>query len=247
MAQGALKQAVFYFGGYDFSSDTKLINPVVTPDVLDKTNITHPARARRHGLDDISFNPEGFLNLGTAGLEDVIMSNFNIGDIPITLGFTGGAMGEPAHFFLSKNISFNFGGQVGDMLPYKLNAGGQGSKFCRGMFLHNAQRLVSGTSTPYQVGVVPAGKSLYAALHVIEITGAAPTLDVILQSDIAVGFEDPTLRITFDQKIAVGHHWATPVEGPILDGAEADDWWRISYTLAGTITSATFIVVMAIE
>lgn len=247
MAQGALTGAKFYFGAYDFSSDTRMVNPTVTPEILDKTNLGHAARARRHGLDDISFNPEGYLNLGTGNLEDVIMSDFNIGDIPITLGLTGGAEGEVAHFFLSKNISFNFGDRIGDMLRYRLNAGGQGSKFCRGKFLHNAQRLISGNGTAFNVGAVPAGKSLFAALHVIEITGAAPTLDVVIQSDLLEAFADPTARITFTQKTAIGHQWATPVEGPILDVAEVDEWWRVSYTLGGTIVSATFIVVMAIE
>jgi len=247
MAQGVFKEAVFYFGGYDFSSDTKVVAPSVTPEILDKTNITHPARARQRGLDEISFNPEGYLNLGDGNIEDVILTNFNIGDIPITLGLEGGTEGKVAHFFLSKNISFDFGGRIGDMLPYKLSTGGQGHKFCRGMFLHNEQRLSSGDGTAFQVGAVATGQKLYACLHVLEIVGAAPTLNVLLQSDIAVGFADPTTRITFTQKIAVGHQWATPVEGPILDGAEADDYWRVSWTLAGTITSATFAVVMAIE
>jgi len=163
MAQGVFKEAVFYFGAYDLSEDTKVVAPSLTPEILDRTNITHAARARQHGLDEIQFNPEGYLNLGDGELEDVILTDFNIGDIPITLGLTGGAEGEVAHFFLSKNISFEFGGRIGDMLPYKLNTGGQGHKFCRGKFLHNAQRLSSGNGTAFQVGAVASGQGCNAA------------------------------------------------------------------------------------
>ena len=75
-----------------------------------------------------------------------------------------------------------------------------------------------------------AGKSMYAALHVISVSGTSPTLDVIVQSDDNSGFTTPTNRITFSQTGAVGAEWGS------VAGAVTDDYWRVSYTIGGSDT-----------
>jgi len=80
------------------------------------------------------------------------------------------------------------------------------------------------------------------AMHVTAFVGAAPTLDVIVESDDNSGFTTAVTRGTFAQATAATSEWLTPVAGAITD-----DWWRIGYTLGGTITSATFAVFIGIQ
>ena len=55
----------------------------------------------------------------------------------------------------------------------------------RGQLIHpgSASRTSSSTGTGQQLGAVVAGKSMYAALHVLTATGTTPSLTVKVQSD----------------------------------------------------------------
>ena len=134
-------------------------------------------------------------------------------------------------------------GRYGEVLPF--NADFEVSTapvLLRPTLLHPATaRTVTGNGVARQVGAVSATQKLYAFLQVLAVSGAAPTLDVKVQSDDAVGFATPTDRITFAQQAARGAVWAAPV-----DGAIADDYWRVNYTIGGAGPSFTFIVGIAI-
>lgn len=123
--------------------------------------------------------------------------------------------------------SKEFWGSVGDMDPNSVSLMGDGP-LVQGTVLHpgDTNRTATSTSTGVQQGSVSATQKAYAALHVTHFT--AGTLDVIVQSDDNSGFTTPTTRFTFTQAAGVTSQWASP-----LAGAVADDWWRVSWTIAG--------------
>jgi hypothetical protein len=111
----------------------------------------------------------------------------------------------------------------------------------RGLLVHpsNVSRTSSSTGTGRQLGAVAAGKSMYAALHVISASGTNPTLDVILQSDDNASFTSATSRITFTQATGRTSQLSS------VAGAITDDYWRVSYTIGGTNTPTFAFAVTA--
>lgn len=239
---GVLRDCKFFWGGYDLTGDTNKIDLVANAAMLDNTVFGDSALSRAKGLEDIKLAAQGFLNLGAGKLEEALLTDFTLQDVPVTIGLLTGAEGEAGHFFLGNHSNFKSGGAVGDMLPYSVDVIGRGTKLCRGNILQNGIETVTGTSTPFNLGLVASGKKLYGVLHVVAVSGTLPTLDVIIQSDALETFLSPATRITFIQKTVIGYQWATPVDGPIAD----DIWWRISFTIGGTTPSFTLICAIAI-
>ncbi|MGH2710617.1 MAG: hypothetical protein ACRDH9_05370, partial [Actinomycetota bacterium] len=83
------------------------------------------------------------------------------------------------------------------------------------------------------------GKTVYAALHVLDAS-AGDTLDVIVQTDDGAGFASPTTLITFDQAAAVGAQFKTAA-------GNADDWYRVNFTIGGAGPSFKFVAVVGVR
>lgn len=136
---------------------------------------------------------------------------------------------------------YMLGGAVGDVAPWTLNASGSWP-LVRGTVAHDpgTARTATGSGTAIQIGAVPTGKSLYAALHVLSVAGTTPSLTVTVQSDNAVGFPSPVTSLTFNAATAKG--------GQILRtaGPLTDDWARVSWTISGTAPSFLFLVTLGI-
>ncbi|MFF2331824.1 MULTISPECIES: hypothetical protein [unclassified Streptomyces] len=114
----------------------------------------------------------------------------------------------------------------------------------RGQIAHppGTARTASGSGTALQLGAVPAGKRLYAALHVLSVAGTTPSLTVAIESDDAVGMATPTSRLTFSA--------ATAASGQILrtDGtAITDTHYRATWTISGTGPSFLFALSLGIR
>lgn len=134
-------------------------------------------------------------------------------------------------------------GGLGDVAAW--NADARGSwPLVRGTAMHasGVPRTATGSGTAFQLGAIPAGRHMYANLHVLSIAGtAAPTITVAVQSDNAVGFPSATTQATFTPRTTVG---GEPIR---IAGAITDDWWRVSWTITGTNPSFLFLVSMGIE
>jgi hypothetical protein len=145
--------------------------------------------------------------------------------------------------WLSGYLETNYvlGGSVGDVAPWTFNATGNWP-LVRGVVAHDpgTARTTTGTGTSIQIGAVPTGKSLYAALHVLSVAGTTPSLTVAIQSDNATGFPSPVTSLTFNA--------ATSKGGQILRAAGpiTDDWVRVSWTISGTTPSFLFLVSVGI-
>lgn len=106
----------------------------------------------------------------------------------------------------------------------------------------------STSTTPQQLGTVPAGYVLAILVCVVDppgLTGTTPTVDADIESDNDVGFASPTTRASITQVLPAG----TPsAELLVLDGDTSpitDDWWRVTFDIGGTSPGATVLVAAA--
>ncbi|MET9952388.1 hypothetical protein ABZ135_12675 [Streptomyces sp. NPDC006339] len=132
---------------------------------------------------------------------------------------------------------------VGEVAPWSGTAKSSWP-LVRGQIAHppGTARTASGSGTAVQLGAVPAGARLYAALHVLSAAGTTPSLTVSVQSDDAAGMASPTSRLTFAAATAAG--------GQILrtDGtAITDTYYRATWTVSGTSPSFLFALSLGIR
>lgn len=91
--------------------------------------------------------------------------------------------------------------------------------------------------TPVSYDIWEAGKYLYAAMHVVAVSGTDPTLDMIIRSAEAVEMGGPTTRFEFAQKSAIGSQWQTAISADIID-----TYFQASFTIGGTGADLSFTV-----
>lgn len=163
--------------------------------------------------------------------------------IPFTVFPDVATEGSPAYFTQALRRTYSLFDAVGEVSPWQAEVSGTWP-VVRGASLENpgTPRTATGTGTAVQLGVIPAGKRLYAALHVLSVAGtAAPTITVKVQADNASGFPSPLDQITFTAATAIGSQIARTAVGAL-----ADDWYRVSYTITGTTPSFLFVVTAGI-
>jgi hypothetical protein len=137
---------------------------------------------------------------------------------------------------------YTIGGSVGDVAPWSGNASGAWP-LVRGLVAHDpgTARTTTGTGTAIQIAAaspgVPSGQQLYAALHVLSVSGTStPTITVAIQTDDNAGFTSPATALTFTAATAKGGQ-ILRVAGPITD-----NYIRASWTISGTTPSFLFLV-----
>ena len=243
MAKITLKNCQIYLGGYDLTSDSNMASLDAGKDEVENTTFGSTTRTyQADALRTVGAAAEGYANYGgsEAGIFSMLASQIPASFIP-----QGGTEGNVAYFFNSNTGSFSpLGGSVGDMAPYTLDLTAA-NRLVRGNLLAKVANATStGATTGQQLGAVTATQKVYAALHVFNLAGTAPTLDVVIQSDDNSGFTSAAGQITFAQITgdgSVGYEYATTA------GAITDDYWRVSYTLGGVVTDCDFAVVIGIQ
>ena len=156
---------------------------------------------------------------------------------------SGAAVGAVAWVTRTMQAKYALGGQVGDVAPWSATWKGSGA-LARGMVLHppGTARTVTGTGTSVLLGAIPAGKSLYANLHVLSVAGTAvPTLTVRLERDDNTNFTSAATAGTFTAATAIGEQSLS------VAGAQTDTYWRAAWTISGTTPSFLFVVSAGIQ
>lgn len=151
-------------------------------------------------------------------------------------------VGAVAYFLNGMESKYAFLGQVGEIAPYKASVVSASWPVVRGQFAHppGTPRTTTGVGSSIQLGAVPAGKSLYAALHVLSVAGGGtPTITARVESDNATGFPSPLTVATFAAATVPGGQ-ILRAAGPIVD-----DWFRLAWTITGT-GPPSFLLVGAI-
>lgn len=231
-------------GGADLTGQSNKVE--VNSEVEDK-DVTNFASARWKevigGLVSTEIAAEGQWEAGSPGMVDDAAWAALGGLGPWTACPQGAAVGGLAWLTRAMTGKYQLGGQVGDVAPWQATAKGSWP-LVRGVVAHppGTARIATGSGTAQQLGAVPAGKHLYAALHVLSVAGtASPSITVGIESDDATGFASPIPRITFSPAAAPG--------GQILRvaGAVTDTWWRPTWTVSGTSPSFLFVVAFGIK
>lgn len=178
-------------------------------------------------FDATKVDNDSWTNIGGAGPWSLCPVSANVSDI--------------AYFLKAVETSYVLGGGVGDVAPFKASAKSTWP-LVRGVVGNppGTARTATGTGTAIQiVGGVPAGKSLYAALHVVSVAGTTPSATFRVESD-TVGFPSPTTVLTFSAATAVGGQ-IIRVAGPITD-----DYFRVGWTISGTTPSFLALVAFGV-
>lgn len=199
------------------------------------------------GLGSSTLKAEGLWEAGDPSKVDDALWAANGSVIPWSVLPRGGGAAAPTYgdlAWLTKalNTKYNVGGGVGDAAPWSADASGSG-RLPRGAVLHppGTARTATGTGTGVQLGAVPTGKSLYAALHVLSVAGTAtPTITVAVESDTTNAFAAPTTVGTFTAATAIGG------QSLLVAGPATNTWYRAKWTIAGTTPSFLLLVTAGI-
>lgn len=193
------------------------------------------------GLKSGKVDMEFMQDVATGSVDDTLWPLLGVADVVKSI-CTNSADGSPAYLLKSIPLTYTpVQGAVGELAMGNISGSSSTGPVVRGSLIHpsNVSRTATSTGTGRQLGAVVAGKSIYAALHVISASGTSPTLAVILQSDDNAGFTTPTTRITFSTATGKTSQMSS------LAGAITDDYWRISYTIGGSATPTFAFAVTA--
>lgn len=163
---------------------------------------------------------------------------------PYTVCPTDSVVGALAYLVQGMRTDYKVGDAVGEIAPWSATVKSSWP-LVRGQIAHppGTARTANGTGTVLNLGTIPAGKRLYAALHVLSVAGtAAPAITVTIESDDAVGFASPVTRATF---AAAG---APSGQALRTDGlAITDTHYRVAWSVTGTTPSFMFAVSLGIR
>lgn len=243
MAAFPLIDTAIYCGAADLTGYSNKVD--LTAERAEKDSTTFASggwQESKAGLSKVTASVEGFWDAGTDILpDDRMYGDLGVAGVPWTCAPLGPADGGLAYFTSVLRPAYSFGAQVGDMLAYKSRAVGD-KPLVRGTLIHPATsaKTTTGTGTAQLIGAASASQRIYAALHVLAVSGtAAPTLTVTVQSD-TTGFPSPATSISFAAATAIGGQFLS-VAGPLTD-----TFFRASWTISGTNPSFVFVVVVGI-
>ncbi|MFJ6645770.1 hypothetical protein ACIQPS_08925 [Streptomyces sp. NPDC091290] len=153
------------------------------------------------------------------------------------------AVGGLAYFTSAMRSNYALGADVGEIAPWTGTAKSSWP-LVRGQFAHppGTARTATGTGTALQIGAVPTGKRLYAALHVLSAAGTTPSLTARVESAPDNTFAAPTTRLTFAAATAAGGQ-ALRTDGTAI----TDTWWRIAWNITGTTPSFMFAASLGVQ
>jgi hypothetical protein len=240
----AILNARVYLAEVDLSGVTNAAAINLKTDVVECTAFSDAYKDRLAGLTDVITEVSGFFSASEDALGNPDKKLFNqlaLSNAVLTIATASGVTGADAYFFRPTLTEYQpLAGKVSEMASFKLHGEGAAPLVKGQILIPKTDISSNGNGTPYQLGAVLATQKIYCGLHIFAVSGTLPTLDLILQSDALVGFGSPANVITFAQKTAIGQDWQS------LAGPLTDDWWRINYTLGGTLPHFTFAVVAGV-
>lgn len=228
MAGLALTDATTYIHGFDYTTQANSVTVNAEGEDIDVTTFGgNGFRQRVMGLREVSSEHTGFW---TGPVDAAMWEGFGKTNRVVTVTPTG-AEGGPAYFYQAGQFNYEFGGSVGEAIPFTISM--QSSHtigVVRGK-LAKAKGAVSATGalgSAVELGAPIAGQYVYASLHVFS---AGTTVTVQVQSDTDDTFTTPTTRATFPAITTEGGFWLARVAGPFVGEAA----WRLNVSaITGT-------------
>jgi hypothetical protein len=226
-----------WIGPYDLTGDTSALELNLSHEPQECTPFGSVAMKRVAGLRDTETQVEGYWDVADDGVDETLFGQ--LAGLQVVTHTVSGTELDTAYTYQAKSYSYQFGGQVGEVAPYTLQAqGARGNGTLsvgaiRGRLL-KAKGDVSATGalgSGYQLGAVGATQFLYGSFHIFS---AGTTITVVLESDDNSDFTSATTRATLGPLTTTGGTWATRVAGAITD-----DYYRFRVTaITGTFNVA---------
>lgn len=245
MSRQVLTDVRLFAGGADLSGASNKVELDAQFEEKDATNYRSGGwKEVMAGLASSSLSGSGFWEAGDPSLVDDAAWAMLGGRTAWTVGPGDATVGALAYTTYGLHSSYKLGDQVGEIAPWEAKVSGSWP-VARGAFAHppGTARTATGTGTGVQLGAVPAGDRLYAALHVLSVAGTStPTITARIESDDSNSFASPTTQLTFTAATARG--------GEILrtsGSAITDTWYRIAWTISGTSPSFLFAAAFGIQ
>lgn len=243
MATHVIRDAELWMDGYRFTGYSNRGSVAGSAELKDHTRFTDVARRRAGGVRNVGLRVGGFWAAdevaATNEPDKPLFDRIAVADVPFTIAPQDGIEGSRVAMFRAATGRYELGEAHGEVIKFGVEAeGSDGAGLLMGTLLANKSVAAGGPTngTAFNVGAVPAGKKLYAALHVLAVT---TSVDVKIQRDTA-GFGSPIDHLTFAQKVAIGSEWQ------VVPTTTTDDWWRVVFTTVGGAPNARFVVALAI-
>ena len=232
-----LNNALLVLGGNNLSGIMNAVALSYKAAALANTRFGDSTDHKLGGLKEVSVSAKGYWD---TAYDAALFADVGNGDV-ITAAAQGGTEGNIAYFLKILAAEYRTGAKVGDNLPFSLTADAQGD-LIRGLLAANKTGITSsGTGTGFNLGAVASGQSLWAALHVLSVTGTTPSLMMAIQGDVSNSFPSPTSVLTFGAMTAPGALFAS-VPGPLTE-----TWYRGDWTITGTTPDFAFLLAMGIQ
>lgn len=240
MAPLVLTNAVVLAGRANLSGVSNMVELEVEVDDLDTTTFGSSGfKTRTGGLRDTMIKVGGFGEAGGEGLpDDRLFADIGVGLVPMTVSPTGAAVGDTSYFTRAFRPTYSTSGQIGELYGFESEARGD-TALVRGVIADNQARTATGVTAVRTLVAPTATTRVYAAIHVLAVSGTTPSLTVTLQGDDAIGFPSPATVAVSAPITAPGSVFLI---GPL--GVTADAFYRLSYVVSGTTPS--FLVVASI-
>ena len=235
------KNCKIYWHEFDLSAVHNELALSHSTEALDDTAFGDSWRTRVAGLKDWEVTASGWWEAGAGEPDTELFADAGVADRILTLSPTG-SDGHPAYFSKAVLGIYNPMGQsVGELHRFTFSAYAEQDMYRGTIIFPMDTKSSSDVGTARQVGAVAAGQTVYGVLHCVSAS-AGDTLDVIVRSDDAEGMASPTTRLTFTQVSGA----TETAEIQSAAGAITDDWWQVSWTIAGADPSFEFFVAIAI-
>ncbi len=241
MASVVLTDAKIYYEELDLSGAENTISLEYEAEALDDTVFGDDTRSFIGGLKSLSCVGSGFVDLTDDSFDERLFSEIGSDGEVMSIVAEGETEGNVGYTFQPMPPRYDTNYEIGQILAFEFEASNRGAKLVRTTMLgQETAAAASGQSTSRQLGAVLAGQFVFAAIHVLSVSGSSPTLDVLVRSDDNSGMSTPTTRITFTQATAATSQFLTAA------GAITDDWWDIDFTIGGSTPVFRFVVMVGI-
>lgn len=239
MAVTSLTNAKVLFGAADLSGYSNNVELSAETEELDSTVFgTSGYKSVVGGLKSVSCKVGGLWESGGVGFpDDRMFTDLGVTSVPMTITPSGATVLDPAYLSKVLRPNYQMGGSVGELVTFESTAVGDGTALIRGAVADNQARITTGTTTVVTLTVPSATTRVYAAIHVLAVSGTAtPTLTATLQGDDGAGFPSAATVAVGTGITAVGSQWLAGSYG-----VTADSFYRLSYVITGTNPSFTVI------
>lgn len=212
-----IKDRKVYLGGIDLSGDENEVTLTLEFDMKERTTFPDSSHVSAPGLSKVTLSQKGFVTFGEGLVDEALVARLGAAGVPVSITQLGGLAGEIAYFTKAWGSSYSPKMTVGELPSFDFSMSQAGGSVIRGTILFPKAILANGAhlSTGRNLGAVPAGQKMYAALHVFS-GSASGTIEV-----------DGVAKITFG-----------PTAGPgslfkVVDGPFGGTEWKANITCVG--------------